>query len=172
MKTLKHFRLSLLAFLSITLIAVTSCEKEDENLITASIVGEWTTQSTNVDITVNGISLLNYLIDMGLPADQAQAMVTLFSADMDFPTSIEFKEDGTYTVTMSDSPSESGTWSQSEDKKTLTMDAGTEDEMELTIKVLNDTTLEVEAIETETSDMDEDGTDDTMEIKMNLKFSR
>jgi hypothetical protein len=162
----------LVAIFSIALIALTSCEKDEENLITGSIIGEWITGETKVDVTIDGVSMYDYYTNFGFPAEQAQAIVDGFTSEMTFPSSVEFKEDGTYTATLSATETDEGSWTLSDDKKTLTMDAGTEYAMEMTVKVLTDTNLEVEAVETDSYDMDEDGTNETMAITMNLKFTR
>jgi len=92
-------------FLSLSFIILVSCK--DDNKSYPSVTGKWQGTLLTAEITVFGVALPNKQTD-----DTFNALV-------------EFKSDGTATVTDNNQTS-TGTWSQNNDKLTLSVIFGTE----------------------------------------------
>lgn len=160
-------------FLSLMVVFVTSCEKSEDGDgdKSASIEGAWTYESATASVTIDGKDILEFFKAMGLDDAQAQVFADLMTAEMiQSSGSIEFKSDGTYSATW-DGEAETGTYTLSDDKKTLTIDASDDDAATMDVVTLSDSQLVLKLSETSKEDMDEDGTDEeiSFEITMNLK---
>jgi len=174
MKRLNLFRVSAI-LLGLTFLTLTSCDKDNDtngNGSSDELIGKWTITSSTYEITVNGDNIIQYLMEaMGLTETEAEEFAEFFFSDMGATGTIEFKSDGTY-VAISDGETDEGTWVLSSDNKTLTMDKGTEYEAAIAVISLTSTKAVMEFTQTETDDLDEDGTPDTMEIFMHLELSK
>lgn len=159
--------------LGLTLFTLISCDKDkDGNGGSSDLVGIWTVTSSSFEITINNVDVIDYLMAaMELTEEEAEMFVDMFFSDMGMTGTIEFKSDGTY-ITKSDGETDTGTWKLSSDKKTLTMDDGTADEVNATVVSLTSSKLVVEFTESESDDWDEDGTPETTEIFMHIELSK
>ncbi|MBL0740886.1 lipocalin family protein [Chryseolinea lacunae] len=114
---------SLLSFVLLITCTMFSCKDEDKTF--PSVVGKWQGTSASANITLQGVPV---------PFDQT---------DDDFDAIVEFKADGTATITDDGVPS-TGTWSQNNDKLTVSLTFST-DFIDLsgtyTIKELTDSKL-------------------------------
>lgn len=162
--------------MAVTAVAFTACEKDsdddDGGEESVSIVGVWTIESVEIDASIAGVSLLDYLVSMGVPESQAQEMVDEMMTEMgDMTGTLELKDDGTYEANFSnDDPEEddTGSWELTADKKTLYIDKGTDDEMEFEVVTLTKNALSVKMTQTEPMD----GTSDEMTMMMTMNFTR
>lgn len=115
---------SLLTFVLLLACTMFSCKDDDKF---PSVVGKWQGTSASANITLQGIPV---------PFDQS---------DDDFDAIVEFKADGTATIT-DDGTTSDGTWSQNNDKLTVSLSFST-DFIDLsgtyTIKELTDSKLVV-----------------------------
>jgi hypothetical protein len=93
-------------FLSLSFIILVSC-KDDDKSSYPSVTGKWQGTLLTAEIVVFGVTLPDKRTD-----DTFDALV-------------EFKSDGTMTIT-DDNQTSSGTWSQSDDKLTLSIAFGTD----------------------------------------------
>lgn len=150
-----------------------SCNNDDESSSPADlIIGKWTISDTQMDLTFNNKSLVQYLVE---ELDLSQAEAILFNDLLEegllefFEGTIEFKQNKTYIINIG-GDSDSGTYSMSADGKTLIIDAGTDDETEANIILLDSSTLIIEMNQNAEEDLDDDGFDEqlTMKIKMTL----
>ena len=92
-------------FLSLSLISLLSCKDDDKPY--PSVAGKWQGTLLTAEITVFGVALPNK------------------QTDDTFDAVVEFKSDGTAVVT-DDNQTSTGTWSQTNDKLTLSVTFGTE----------------------------------------------
>lgn len=157
-------------------LSFSSCGDDDEDSDSsnnASIVGEWTVESVDVDVAVGDVSLVDYFVSLGFTEAQAAAYVTLFTSEYTtIAGSVELFEDGTYETNFDGEDTYTGVWELSSDGSTLTMDEGTEDEMVFDVVTLTDSKLTLEANESESEDLDDDGTDESLAIVMTMTFTR
>lgn len=167
----KIFKIKNLILMGLVVFILSACEKDKDSDTNANnIIGIWTITSSTFDATINGESIVQYLMEaLGLDQTQAEAMASLFISP--FTGTIDIKSDGTYTSVI-EGETESGTWELSSDNKKLTLDAGTPDESVMDVVVLTSSNLEVSYSETSMEDMDEDGTPETMIIEIDLKLTK
>jgi hypothetical protein len=158
-----------IAFLLI--FALGACQKDNSTGGSGNIVGKWSVTSSNVKITVNGTDIVQYLVDnLGLTQQQAETMANSYATEAMNGT-IEFKSDGTYSTT-SDQGTTTGTWDLSSDKKKLTLDAGTSDEVIIDVKSLTSSKLVLTETDTQTEDVNADNTPDTLVSTINITLGK
>ncbi len=168
--------LAILGILSVLIISGSSCKKEDDNEKAANdLHGTWTINQTNVDLTVDGVDLVDYMVsNFTYTQQQAQAMVDIFTVSLQSGNSgtITFREDNTYTFVNNDEE-ENGTWSIGNDGATLTMNFDNEAD-NLTILSLSSSSLKLQIpTESEMADLDGNGEDETeIDIDTELTMSK
>lgn len=166
--------LGLLLIVSSMLFFVGCSDKETQgDDAAATIVGTWTYESSDLLVLVNSKDIVQYFIEVfQLTEVEAQEFADLFEEGIDefAGGTFTFNANGSFTV-MAGSETSTGTWSVSEDGKTLTVveDEGT---TSLEIKTLTSTHLSLYLNETETDDLDQDGTDDTIQIELTLNLTK
>lgn len=167
-------KLALIFILGFLVVLVPSCKKDD-NTPKSEIIGTWNFLEPEVIITVGGIDMLQYLMSLGLSAEEAQAALDQFAAEFasDINGTIAFNEDNTYHVSLMDSgDDDDGTWSITNNGKTLTLDSQGSDEDNLSIITLTTNSLILGLpLITEKVDFDDDGVDETtlnIEVQLNL----
>ncbi len=154
-------------------VSFNACSDDDEESSNASIVGEWTVKDVTADVTVDGEDITDFFVSLGYTQAEAEAYVTLLTSEMtSLAGTVELKEDGTYETNFDGEDTYTGVWELSSDKTTLTMDKGTEDEMIFDVVTLTDSSLTLETTDSESMDMDLDGTNETMEMIMTMNFTR
>lgn len=168
--------LSLVFFLSITILFSTACNKEDDNeKATNDIHGTWTIGQSTVDLSVGDVDLVDYMaINFGYSLQEAQMLVSYFTSAMQAGSqgTITFNDDGTYQLINSDD-TENGTWAVNNDGSTLTLVFDSETE-NLSIISLSSSNMKL-GIPTETEEVDLDGDDEdetTISIDMELNLSK
>jgi|WetSurMetagenome_2_1015567.scaffolds.fasta_scaffold15418_1 hypothetical protein len=169
---LKNLSVRICSIVLFTVLMLSSCTKDPtpaENL-----VGTWTAGTPTFTAMVGDKTLTQYFIDvLGLTATEAQQFTTLFnqSIQQSFTGTIQFKSDGTYTANLGGS-ADSGTWTLSADGKKLTIDPsndlpGTFDVVELT-----SSKLRFSITQSDSEDLDDDGTPETITISVDLTFTK
>lgn len=156
----------------ITGIILSSCHKDATP--EEDIVGTWTMQSSSFTATVNGKSMTQYFIDdLGLTAAEAQQYIAIFNATMQqsFAGSLVMKSDHTYTATLG-GEADNGTWSLSSDGKKLTIDSSTEVPMILDVIELTSSKIHLQGTETVMEDLNDDGTNETLVVTIDLTFTK
>jgi hypothetical protein len=138
------------------------------------LVGTWGSASYTVTTTVNSTPLLQYLTDvLGLPADQAQLIAASVSSSLQhaLPGSIQIKSDYTYIATSTDG-TDTGTWSLSSDNKKLTINPSNGDPLTFDIVSLTSSNLHLQWSQTESEDLNSDGTPETLNFAIDLTLSK
>jgi|GEM_PF-1951048 len=156
--------------LLIPIFILASCKKDDDSDgKNKELIGKWTITSSESEITINGTDIVEFFMtELELSQSDAEMYAALF--DYDMSGTIEFKSDGTYE-TITDGDTDNGTWELNGD--ILTLDKGTGDEVDADVITLTSSQLVFEISETDSSgDIDEDGTNDTMVIKIKLTCSK
>lgn len=170
-RTLANFRI--ICFVLIAGLTIASCKKDSNSSVTLS-GGTWTAGTPTYTAMVGTKTLTQYFTDvMGLTATQAAqytAAVNL-AITQSFVGTIQFKSDNTYTANLGGQP-DSGTWSLSADGKKLTIDSSSEAPQTLDVTKLTSNSLTVSSTVTESEDLNNDGTPETLTITVTLPFTR
>lgn len=139
----------------------------------ADLYGEWLSSEILVSFSIDGQGMLTYLVDeLDWSEAEAQEFVDAILQELSqgFSGSIEFRTDKTYTADFGDGP-ETGTWTLSEDKTLITLtQTGDSDPDEIDVVSLNATTLVVGFEEIFEEDLDEDGTNEIIDLGIELTF--
>ena len=159
-------------FILLTGLILTACSKDDSP--SDNIVGTWTAGDATFTAMVGTKTLDQYFSEvMGLSATEAGIYTSLFTQGIKqaFTGTIQIKADGTYTASMGGG-TDTGTWSLSSDGKKLTIDSSTElpatyDVVELTANLLH-----LNISESETDDLDGDGTPETITMSIDVSFTK
>jgi len=180
MRTQNHAKLVFLTVLSAVTMLFSSCDKDDEDTITASIIGEWIIDDFKSNLLINGVKLEDHYKSLGVPAEQITATVQTYN-ELYLTTikrlsmGVHFKEDGAYMATVNNAQPNSGTWSLSGDSRTLVTDKGTAEEQTYKVLVLNDTSLQLEvdaSITVEAGQGQMGEKTPPIEVKASLKYHR
>jgi hypothetical protein len=156
----------------ITGLILSSCSKDSTPA--DDLVGTWTIQSATFTAMVGNKTLTQYFIDvLALTPAEAQQFTDLFNQQMQqsFTGTFQMKSDNTYTSTMGGTP-DTGTWSLSSDNKKLTIDSSTDSPVILDVIQLTSSTLHLQGTETETEDLNDDGTLETITVSIDLTFTK
>lgn len=171
---MKNSLLPLLLSLILTMVLVSSCNKETEDEKAQNeLIGTWNIDNSTADLSVGGVDLATYMTtNFNYTEEQAQMMVNLFTSGIEAGNqgTINFKDDNTYQFTNSEGV-ENGTWSINNDGSTLVLVYENETD-NLTIVSLSSSNLKLRIpTESETVDLDDDGDDETtidVDIELNL----
>jgi hypothetical protein len=156
----------------ITGLILSSCSKDSTPA--DDLVGTWTSGTATFTAMINGKTITQYFIDdLGLTAAEAQQATTLFNAQMQqsFSGTIQLKSDHTYTATMG-GEADTGTWSLSSDGKKLTIDSSTDVPLVADVVELTSSKLHLQGTETQTEDLNDDGTNETIIVTVDLTFTK
>ena len=184
-KTLKNLLLLAVAISTLTFVACSEDDDEGPEGTAGDLIGTWTGGSATLNsFTINGedisdffAELIQALIESGFSEAEAEAFAMEFEDALSsgftepFEGSITFNEDGTYTSTDAEG-SDSGTWELTNNDQAILFDKGSVDELEVAIVSLTDTRFEGLVEFSETEDIDEDGTADTIAVSVTIVFTR
>lgn len=151
-----------------------SCDNNDDDPKASSdLIGTWTVESSSVDMIIGDQSIIEFLMEMlSITQEEAEQFAGFYLEDYgEFEGTITFKDDNTYVADFGDGI-DTGTWKLSSDSKTLTLDQGTDDEAAVNVITLNSTKLEIEISEESMEDIDEDGIDDEISIKITMTLKK
>jgi len=155
-----------------------SCNNDDENTPSDLLIGTWTFSSSTMDLSINGKTLVQYLIDeSGLSQSEAETLADLLFGMIEdeytpgSDVSIQIKSDGTYIMTGTDM-NDDGTWELSSDGKTLTLDKGTEYEMVFDVESLTKSTLTILSQQSLEDDFNADSVNETMHIELEMTLNK
>lgn len=152
----------------------TSCNDDEEGEVggKADLVGTWSFADVGVEFTIDGEDFIEWAKEaFDLTESEAQELEELFSEDFTdgFDGNVTFNDDNTYSAT-SDGETENGTYSLNGDKLTIVPDD--EESIIFDVVKLNSSTLVISSTETETDDLDEDGTSETLEVTLSLTLEK
>jgi len=170
-------KLSILFFISSLILISPACSKDDDEDEKASndLHGSWTINETVLDLSVDGVDLVDYLVnEMNYTEQEAQFMVDFYSNAIQAGNqgNITFNDDNTYKY-VNNGDEENGTWSISNDGNTLTMVYENETD-NLTILSLTSSSLKLK-LPTETEQVDIDGDDveeTTIDMDMEIHLTK
>lgn len=178
-KLISSFKFLLLIGFISTFSVFTGCKDDDGNGGTPSpadnLIGTWTVDNADLTLMVGNQSLSDFLIDAGASQAEAELVIALFEAFLlaEVTGSITFKNDNTYISNFGGSPDD-GTWNLSADGKTLTLDAGTVDEIVIDVVSLTSTTANMIMSQTIMQDLDDDPLtpDVPIDVEANMTLSK
>jgi hypothetical protein len=163
--------------LSVILIAslgVTSCKKDKTSNTVTLEGGTWTAGTPTFTAMVGTKTISQYFTDVvGLTADQAATYTAIVNVALmqSFTGTIQFKSDNTYSANLGGKP-DSGTWSLSADGKKLTIDSNSDVPETADITELTSSKLTVTINSTESDDLNNDGTPETINVNVTIPFTR
>lgn len=169
---LKKLSIGICSIVLITVLILSSCKKDPTPA--DNIIGTWTAGTPSFTAMVGSKTLTQYFIDvLGLSPTEAQQFTTLFnqSIQQSFTGTIQFKSDGTYTANLGGSP-DSGTWTLSADGLKLTIDPSTDLPTTFDIVELTSSKLRFSITESDSQDLNDDGTMETITISIDLTFTK
>lgn len=169
---LKNLSVRICSIVLFTVLILSSCKKDPTPA--DNIVGIWTAGTPTFNAMVGTKTLTQYFIDvMGLTATEAQQFTTLFnqSIQQSFTGTIQFKSDGTYTANLGGS-ADSGTYTLSADGLKLTIDPSTDVPMTFDVVELTSSKLRFSLTESESQDLNDDGTPETITVSVDLTFTK
>lgn len=170
------FLSSLFIVFSLLLFANCSSDSEGENA-DAQFVGTWNLTSVSVELSIDGKSLVQYLIDNGeMTQGEAELLEDFFKSFLEAELSdgqIELKSDHTYVADFGDDP-DTGKWSYDASSKYLTIDSDDpgEDTQMIMVKSITSSTLIIEQKEIVEEDIDDDGTSEEIDAAIEMTFSK
>ena len=141
------------------------------------LIGTWSIDETIAEVSVDGVDIVTYLVNnYGYDADSAQTELDLFTELMHWENegTINFKSDNTYYAEFTNTnESEDGTWTITNDGKTLKIFFDNEEDR-LNIQNLSASAATFNLpTETEDADLDDDGVNETtLDINVSLKLSK
>ena len=157
-------------------IHCSSDDGENENEET-KFVGTWVIASVDAELTIDGKPLLQILIDeFELTEDEAEILEDFFKKSLEDEIGdgeIELKSDNTYVADFGDDP-DTGKWSYNSSTGYLTIDSDDPDEDTQMIKVssITSNTIILEQEETFDEDLDDDGTDEEIDAKIEMTLAK
>jgi hypothetical protein len=158
------------------LLGISACSDDDENFSESDIIGIWTITSASADASVGSMSLVDYLVEnLGLSQLEAQALETAFSQGFanGFDGTVEMKADNTYIAEFGDDPTETGTWELLEGGTVLRLlETGEDTPTVLDVVSLTSSTMVLEFSETESDDLNFDGTDEELTILIEMTLQK
>ena len=174
------FTFSLIIAFSISVVFISSCKKDEDNTesTTNMLVGTWSMDETELDITVGGVDIVDHLVDeFNYERDSAQAQMDFAEAFISWENegTVDFKSDKSYHLTFdnNDQDEEDGTWSVTDNGNTLRLVNGNETD---DIKILSISSTAAQfglPDETEEADLDDDGVNEsTLLIKSKLRLNK
>lgn len=170
----KHLKIGSLLLIVTAMLTFTSCDSDDDKDPSGEslIVGTWTYESSTVDIKVDDVDLIEYLIDvLELGEEEAEDLELEWQEDFDLGIeSWEFEADGTFTYE-ADEETATGTWSLSNDGKTLTITESGESQS-AEVETLTSGVLELYISDSFDEDLNEDGTDEELSIEVTIKLEK
>ncbi|MBK6264887.1 hypothetical protein JKA74_07550 [Marivirga sp. S37H4] len=170
---MKKFRL--ITILMIGTVLFQSC-KDDETTNQTDIVGVWTYNDLELEILVNNQDLATYYSSIGIPSAQADIYYEIFEAlykpDLE-GYKIEFKADNTYqTTTPAGDSDESGTYEVNADLTELTTIDQDQVEYIYEIKSISNSSLTIVSSDSQETDINFDGTDETFMANVTLFLTK
>jgi phage tail sheath protein FI len=158
----------------ITGIILSSCSKDKTATPEANLTGTWTSGSTTYTAMVGTRTLNQYFTEVvGLTADQAELLITTYSASIQqsFTGTIQLKSDKTYTSNIG-GKTDAGTWSLSADAKKLTITSNTSGPEILDVLVLTASKLQLQLLEILNQDLNGDGVPESINVNLDVSFTK
>lgn len=163
-------KLYLILFICAPLI-LSNCT-EDEETSSASIVGEWTTNGATVDVTINGISLMEFMNLSGLPTTEIEQMIETMNDEFSNSGTLTFRTDGIYIANWEGEETDEGTYTVNNDATVLAMTNHYDESTEFQLINLSSSQLIIEQSITIEEDIDQVGGNDTLLVTVQLSFKR
>jgi hypothetical protein len=149
----------LIYILGILFLFIAGCDDEEKvEKVGAELIGTWTVTNAEIDAMVGDQSLTDYFVNVGgLSPENAAIAYSLFELFFlaELNGTIEFRENNTYISNFGNDPDE-GTWSLISDGNGLILDAGTDDEIIISITSLSSTTANLLFSQEIEEDLDDD----------------
>jgi len=155
----------------LAVLTLSSCKKDSKS---DPIIGTWTAGTTTFAATVGDKTLNQYFVDiMGLTQEQADSYTALYDQTLKqaFTGTITIKSNNTYTDNLGGT-ADSGTWSLNSDQTQLTIVSGTDGPTTMDVVELTSSKLRLHTSEVVPEDLNSDGTDELINISIDVTFTK
>lgn len=175
---MKHIKNHSWIIIFFSAILISGCSDDDNPISQAEsdLIGIWTGKSFSLDMRVDGTPILQwYQEELGLTDTDAQQFIEVIVEGLaeGFSGTIEFKADGTFASNFGGDPKETGTWLLTDNDKKLTItDTSDNSSTVYDIITLNSTTLTIRFSETDSQDLDGDGTNENITMTFELTLEK
>ncbi|UJP65532.1 lipocalin family protein [Mongoliitalea daihaiensis] len=154
-------------------IAVSSCNNDDEPEI-SPIVGTWNYSDYQLNISINGLPLVQFFQTLGATPQEAAAAAAevlddTFSAEDFEGTTLEFRADGTYEIRVNGNLDEAGTYELLNGNTLLRLSAAG-DSTDFQVRTLSNNQLTIELVEEESDDFLDIGLPVLVRLQLELSF--
>jgi hypothetical protein len=168
------FRFLFIICAAASLAFLSSCGKDDDGPAVSPIVGTWNFSDSEISILVDNKSISQFLISTGVDPVEAALQESFYKVFLENAldlqgTSFVFNADGTYSVRENGTVQESGTYQLNSNNTKLTI-TSSEGPQELDIEELTNNKMSLSFSEEEMEDFNEDGTLNTIALKIQLDF--
>jgi hypothetical protein len=154
------------------LLIFTSCSESGEEDPQQKFVGTWTLDRTVVGFYVNSKTLEQFLIDSGASEEEImlvqELLISGLEDEFDDDGQIELKSDNTYVANFGND-TDTGTWSFNANTETLTITSSDGDQ-DIDVISITSSKLVIGLVMSMFGDVDEDGTDDEIEVQMQQEY--
>ncbi len=164
-----------------SVIILSSCDggdnDEDTKTGEENLVGDWTSQSIDIDMMVGDQTIVEYLVSEGVSQSEAELAAAYLKSEFEDEISdieLTFNSDKTFVVDSDDGDPSTGTWSYNESTSILTLDYDDPDEdtQDIPIKSLTSSVLVALQNEIVEEDINDDEVDEEIEITIELTFNK
>lgn len=168
------FRFLFIICAAASLAFLSSCGEDDDGPAISPIVGTWNFSDSELSILVDNKSISQFLISTGVDPLEAAAAESFYKAFLEDSldlqgTSFVFNADGTYSVRENGVVQESGTYQLNSNNTKLTI-TSSEGPQEFDVEELTNNKMSLSFSEEEMEDFNEDGTLNTIAIKIKIDF--
>ncbi|PTB97177.1 hypothetical protein C9994_04155 [Marivirga lumbricoides] len=165
------------AFLfSLTLLMLQACSKdEDKNTDPETVVGIWTISELDPDVSINGVDITDVPPEL-LGLDETESLLlnillspnssTLFKSFQ-----IQFGEDNKVVIISEEDIEEESTYSFSNNQLVISQEDN-EEEIIFSVSNLTDKTMNLMLDQTIAVDLDENGTDENLQVSLIINLIR
>jgi hypothetical protein len=152
-------------------LVMSSCKKDKT---TDPIIGIWTTGTSTFSVMVGDKTLIQYFVDvMGYTQSEAESSAATFETLMQlfFTGTMTFKSNNTYTSNLGGT-ADSGTWSLNTDQTVLTIVSSSEGPMAYNVIKLTSSELHLQISGTLPYDLNNDETDEILNVDIDLTLTK
>lgn len=168
---MQHLFLRSFLIVLVTGLTLSSCKKDSKS---DPIIGTWTAGATTFTAMVGDKTVNQYYVDvMGLTQDEADIYTAIYEVFLEqaFTGTMTIKSNNTYTSTLGGT-ADSGTWSLNSDQTELTITSGTDGPTNLEVVELTSSKLRLHTTEITQEDLNSDGTDETINVTIDVTFTK
>ncbi len=161
---------NILWILMVATVLISGCNNDDDvNQAEQDLLGTWTSKEISAEMSIDGKSIIQWFADeSGLPESEIEKIIQdlLDENASGLSGTLEFKPDNTYSADFFGSPKETGTWQLANNSETLILTSSDNSSTEMDVVSLSATMLILGFEEMDSNDLNGDGTDENLLLKI------